>query len=201
MVGSWVAPWRKNHWHKSTLWEEATRIPFTVVAPGIIQPGSKCKRPVDTLCIFPTLVELCKLKPVLDLDGVSIVPLLKEPNKEWGIPAVSEFRRGQCSVRSERYRYIQYSDGTSELYDHYNDPNEWNNLFLKNKRDHPEFQRMHQKQKRSNKNWQINTKFLFSILRAVFALFEISNISSLERLVRAVFHQKDNITKVKNSMI
>ena len=118
----------KNHWHKSTLWEEATRIPFTVVAPGIIQPGSKCKRPVDTLCIFPTLVELCKLKPVLNLDGVSIVPLLKEPNKEWGIPAVSEFRRGQCSVRSERYRYIQYSDGTSELYDHYNDPNEWNNL-------------------------------------------------------------------------
>ena len=64
----------------------------------------------------------------MDLDGVSIVPLLKEPNKEWGIPAVSEFRRGQCSVRSERYRYIQYSDGTSELYDHYNDPNEWNNL-------------------------------------------------------------------------
>ena len=41
---------------------------------------------------------------------------------------MSEFRRGQCSVRSERYRYIQYSDGTSELYDHYNDPNEWNNL-------------------------------------------------------------------------
>ena len=121
----------KQHWHKSTLWEEATRIPFTVVAPGITAAGSKCKRPIDTLCIFPTLLELCELKPIKGLDGVSIVPLLKDPNMDWKIPAVSEFRRGQCAVRSERYRYIRYSDGTSELYDHSKDPNEWKNISSK----------------------------------------------------------------------
>ena len=118
----------KNHWHKSTLWEEATRIPFIMVAPGITRGGQRCERPIDTLCIYPTLLDLCKMKRVRGLDGVSIVPLLENPEIEWDIPAVSEFKRGQCAVRSERYRYIRYSDGTAELYDHSNDPNEWKNL-------------------------------------------------------------------------
>ena len=47
---------------------------------------------------------------------------------KWDTPAVSEFKRGQCAVRSERYRYIRYSDGTTELYDHSKDPNEWENI-------------------------------------------------------------------------
>ena len=118
----------KNHWHKSTLWEEATRIPFIMSVPGMTKGSAHCKRPIDTLCIYSTLLELCKMKPVNELDGISIVPLLKDPEIPWDVPAVSEFRRGQCSVRSERYRYIRYSDGTSELYDHLNDPMEWNNL-------------------------------------------------------------------------
>ena len=118
----------KNHWHKSTLWEEATRIPFIMVVPGITRGATRCKQPVDTLCVYPTLLELCGIEPKEDLDGVSIVPLLKDPVSKWDTPAVTEFRRGQCSVRSGRYRYIRYSDGTSELYDHLRDPNEWNNL-------------------------------------------------------------------------
>lgn len=118
----------KDHWHKSTLWEEATRIPFIIAAPGITRGGARCKRPVDTLCIYPTLLELCGIQPVNGLDGVSVVPLLKDPGMRWDIPAVSEFRRGQCAVRSEGYRYIRYSDGSSELYDHSRDPGEWNNL-------------------------------------------------------------------------
>ena len=118
----------KNHWHKSTLWEEATRIPFMISVPGLTKGGARCSRPVDTLCVFPTLIELCGLKPRKDLDGTSIVPLLKHPEKTWGLPAVTEFKRGQCAVRSERFRYIRYSDGTEELDDHSEDPNEWTNL-------------------------------------------------------------------------
>ena len=118
----------KNHWHKSTLWEEATRIPFMVFVPGMTKGGTRCQRPVDLLCVYPTLIELCGLKPRRALDGVSIVPLLKNPEIEWKIPAVTEFKRGQCAVRSERFRYIRYSDGTEELYDHLKDSNEWMNL-------------------------------------------------------------------------
>ena len=36
--------------------------------------------------------------------------------------------RGNHAIRSNRWRYIRYKDGTEELYDHENDPWEWNNL-------------------------------------------------------------------------
>ena len=35
------------------------------------------------------------------------------------------------AIRTERYRYIKYFDGSEELYDHHNDPKEWNNLSSK----------------------------------------------------------------------
>lgn len=38
------------------------------------------------------------------------------------------YGRGNHAVRSKRWRYIQYADGSEELYDHDSDPNEWNNL-------------------------------------------------------------------------
>jgi len=116
----------KNHWHKSTLWEEAARIPLIWAGPGIA--NGPCQQPVDTLCIYPTLLELCGLPPRDDLDGVSIVRLLRDPDARWERPAVTEFNRGQCAVRSQRYRYIRYSDGSEELYDHETDPREWNNV-------------------------------------------------------------------------
>ncbi|MBT7853232.1 MAG: sulfatase [Opitutae bacterium] len=118
----------KNHWHKSTLWEEATRIPFIISVPGMTKGGTHCYHPVDTLSIYPTLIELCGLKAKKNLDGVSIAPLLADPQMPWDTPAITEFKRGQCAVRSIRYRYIRYSDGTEELYDHSKDPNEWTNL-------------------------------------------------------------------------
>jgi len=36
--------------------------------------------------------------------------------------------KGNHAVRSDRWRYIRYRTGEEELYDHQNDPNEWNNL-------------------------------------------------------------------------
>ena len=38
------------------------------------------------------------------------------------------FGEGNHAVRTNRWRYIQYYDGTNELYDHKNDPNEWINI-------------------------------------------------------------------------
>lgn len=116
----------KGHWHKSTLWEEATRVPFIVDAPGF-EPGI-CAAPVSLIDIYPTLNELCGVPSKARLDGVSLVPLLSEPLTRWERPAVTEFRRGNAAVRSSRYRYIRYQDGAEELYDHVTDPYEWKNL-------------------------------------------------------------------------
>jgi hypothetical protein len=56
------------------------------------------------------------------------MPLLKNPVVEWTRPALTTHGHNNHSLRSERYRYIRYSDGTEELYDHQKDELEWNNL-------------------------------------------------------------------------
>ena len=53
---------------------------------------------------------------------------MKDPKKEWNHPAITSFGLGNYSVRSTRYRFIQYFDGSCELYDLSLDPHEWKNL-------------------------------------------------------------------------
>ncbi len=113
---------------KFTLWEKANRVPFIIVAPGITKPGTVCSSPVSLIDIYPTLIELAGLPEKSNLDGQSLVPLLKDPQMSWDRPARMTQRRGNHAIRSDRWRYIHYQDGTEELYDHNNDPWEWKNL-------------------------------------------------------------------------
>ena len=97
-----------------------------IMAPGI--KPNRISTPVSFLDIYPTLVELAGLKPKKDLDGQSLVPLMKDPDTKWERPALTTYKKGNHTLRSERWRYTLYSDGGEELYDHANDPMEWNNL-------------------------------------------------------------------------
>ena len=99
-----------------------------VIAPGVTSAGSKCGRTVDFVDIYPTLSELCGL-PIGDhLDGESVVPLLKNPDRKWNQPAITSHGLKNDAVRTERWRYIRYADGSEELYDHDKDAMEWTNL-------------------------------------------------------------------------
>jgi arylsulfatase A-like enzyme len=118
----------KEHWRKFTLWERATRVPLIISAPGITQPGSVSEKTVDLLTLYPTLIELSGLPAKADLREPSLVPLLRDPAAPWPHPAITTYTRGNHSVRKDHWRYIEYSDGTQELYDHRHDPNEWTNL-------------------------------------------------------------------------
>lgn len=118
----------KLHWRKFALWEEATRNPMIIVAPDVTKRDGRCKTPVNLLDIYPTLIELCNLDKNDNLEGVSLVPLLKNPDAEWKQPALTTFGKNNHALRSKRWRYIKYFDGTEELYDHNNDKLEWNNL-------------------------------------------------------------------------
>ncbi len=118
----------KLHWRKFALWEEATHNVLMIVAPGITMAGQRCDRTVNLMDIYPTLVELCGLPVRKGLEGASLVPLLRDPQREWNRPALTTYLRNNHSVRSERWRYIRYSDGTEELYDHQADELEWHNL-------------------------------------------------------------------------
>jgi arylsulfatase A-like enzyme len=118
----------KGHWHKRTLWERSTHVPFIIAAPGRTEPGSKCSRPVSLLDIYPTLISLCGLNERKQLEGNDLSPLLTKPQSKWKHAAVTTWQPGNHSVRTDDWRYIRYSTGEEELYDQTSDANEWDNL-------------------------------------------------------------------------
>ena len=123
----------KERWAKRTLWEDGTRVPLIVVDPAR-KGGQVSTRPAELIDIFPTLLALNGLKPDPTQEGQSLTPLLDDPNADnWNHPAITSFGPGNHAVRSERYRYIHYNDGSEEFYDHSNDPHEWNNLIAPGK--------------------------------------------------------------------
>ena len=127
---------------KNTLWERSTRVPLIFAGPGSAK-GARCGRPVELLDIFPTLLELCRLETRNDLEGHSLVPLLKDASAERPWPAITTHNQNNHAVRSERWRYIRYADGSEELYDLKQDPHEWTNLAKASQ--HAEIIRQHAK--------------------------------------------------------
>lgn len=132
-----VVVWGDHGWHlgeksitgKNTLWEQSTRVPLIFAGPGV-STKQKCIQPAELLDLYPTLIELCGLKPRDDLEGISLMPQLKDSTAKRERPAITSHNQGNHSIRSERWRYIHYADGSEELYDHQNDPEEWNNLAM-----------------------------------------------------------------------
>jgi len=119
----------KERWAKYSLWERATRVNLIWMAPGVTKPGSTCSKPVNLLDIYPTLASLTGCKPPeKQLEGNDLSVLMKNPKASWDMTTVTTFGYKNYGVRSERYRYIVYADGTEELYDHQKDKWEWHNL-------------------------------------------------------------------------
>ena len=116
----------KNHWEKFVLWEKATRVPLVIAAPGITEPGTVVETPVSLLDLYPTLLELAGLPTANGLEGDSLVPLFSDTERERTVSMT--YQRGNHAVRSKRWRYIRYADGTEELYDHASDRDELRNL-------------------------------------------------------------------------
>lgn len=132
----------KQRWAKQSLWERSTRVPLIISVPKGLR-GATCSRPVELLSVYPTLLDLCDLPRPDEIEGVSLKPLLQDPDANWNHAAITTYQANNHAVRSERYRYIRYADGGEELYDHQNDPNEWTNLA-----DHPEMNSVKQEHAR-----------------------------------------------------
>ncbi len=130
-----IVLWGDHGWHlgekgitgKNSLWDRGTKVPLLFAGPGI-HPGGRCVQPTELLDLYPTLIELCGLTSRDDLEGVSLGPQLRDANTRRERPAVTTHNQGNHGVRSDRWRYIRYSDGSEELYDLRDDPREWTNL-------------------------------------------------------------------------
>jgi arylsulfatase A-like enzyme len=118
----------KNHLFKVTLWERSTRVPFIMVVPGMTAAGSQSSRPVNLIDIFPTLNELCQVPEKPELEGLSLVPHLRDPNAEWARPSIISLTQGNYAVVSDQWHYIRYADDSEELYSIPDDPRQWDNL-------------------------------------------------------------------------
>jgi iduronate 2-sulfatase len=137
---------QKDYLYKNALWEESTRVPLIVRAPGVARPGSATDHPVSLIDLFPTLIDLCGLPTDTlrsesghALDGFSLKPFMKDPcTKDWAGPdaALTAIHQWQnydpaeqsYSLRTRDWRYIRYHTGDEELYNKVEDPYEWKNL-------------------------------------------------------------------------
>ncbi|MDE0767896.1 MAG: sulfatase [Opitutaceae bacterium] len=122
---------QKRHWEKFALWEQTTRVPLLFLDTRMekrFSGSAVCSQPASLLDLYPTLVELCGLDGPDHLEGKSLVPLLKNPEKKTGDAVVTTQGYNNHAVRSEYWRYIRYADGTEELYDRREDPREYRNL-------------------------------------------------------------------------
>ncbi len=129
-----VVLWSDHGWHigekaitgKNTLWDDGTRVPLIFAGPGVGR--GRCRQPAELLDIYPTLNELCGLPAKGGLEGVSLVPQLADAAAARERPAITCHNHDNNAVRSRDWRYIRYADGSEELYDMVDDPNEWTNL-------------------------------------------------------------------------
>lgn len=146
---------QKEYLFKNSPWEESTRVPFVVRAPGVAKAGGVAEHPISLIDLYPTLVDLCGLEgdtrknnKGAKLDGFSVRPFLENPAartwdgpegalsmiyvgtsmKSYSAKEKKDVNNQHWSLRTERWRYIRYNDGAEELYDHKNDPREWTNL-------------------------------------------------------------------------
>jgi iduronate 2-sulfatase len=79
-------------WQKQSLFEPSARVPLLIVAPGVGRPGSVVRTPVSQVDLYPTLCELAGVAAPANLQGESLVPLLKDPaaaSRGWALTQVA----------------------------------------------------------------------------------------------------------------
>ncbi len=130
-----------GYWTKHTNYEQANRIPLIIVAPGVARPGGVARQLAETVDIYPTLAELAGLPAPSGpqpIDGLSLVPVLRDPSRTVRDHAYHAYPRGERmgrAIRTARHRLIEWkvpgapaATADYELYDYQADPGETRNL-------------------------------------------------------------------------
>ncbi len=119
-------------WQKTLFYDSSCRVPLLMRVPGAAPAISGA--PVGLIDLFPTLCDLCGAKTPEDCEGESLLPIIRGEGglSRNGIFAESVvYKRPEyagCMLRTEKYKYNYYLDGTEELYDMESDPEEEKNL-------------------------------------------------------------------------
>lgn len=148
----------KGTFAKHALWEEATNAPLIFAAPKLPK-GKVINTPAEMLSIYPTLLNLCELPKYERNEGITLVPLMLDQDSSSTV-AITTYGMNNHGIRTMDYRYIQYEDGSEELYDRNIDPNEWTNIAGK-----PEYIPIKSFARRylpeTNAHWNIHSSYTF----------------------------------------
>jgi arylsulfatase A-like enzyme len=127
---------------KGSLYEGGIRVPLIVRLPGVTPSGATCDEPVMCTDYFPTILELCGVSaagqstPLKPLDGLSFVPLLKQPQSRlqrdvlfFHYPHYYPTTTPVSAVRADDWKLLEYfQDNHVELYCLHDDPGEQHDL-------------------------------------------------------------------------
>jgi arylsulfatase A-like enzyme len=121
----------KSHWGKATGWFRSTRVPFLLVPP---KGNTQFKRAVNVnnmvnlLDLAPTMADIAGIPKKKSWEGRSLMPILKQEVKVWNEVTLTTFSIGSHSISTPDWQMISYYDGSFELYDLTNDPDQFNNI-------------------------------------------------------------------------
>jgi iduronate 2-sulfatase len=139
----------QDTWGKMTLFGWDARVPLLIAAPGLGKGGGKTAALSELVDLFPTLTQLCGLPNPPKLDGVSLVPVLKDPGATVKTAALTQHPRPALywgggpqalptvmgyALKTDRWSYHEWRDFKTgkvvakELYDEKADPLETVNL-------------------------------------------------------------------------
>jgi arylsulfatase A-like enzyme len=121
---------------KGYLYEGGIRAPLLIHWPGVTRAGRVETAPVSSIDFFPTILEMCGVKPSAPVDGVSLASLLRggaAPARDalyWHYPHYSnQGGRPGGAIRAGDFKLIEfYEQNRRELYDVKHDPGERRNL-------------------------------------------------------------------------
>jgi iduronate 2-sulfatase len=123
----------KGLWYKRKNFERSVRVPLLISGPSI-NPDKDCFRQVELIDLYPTLADYTGHTIPAGLDGVSLRPLLSNPEMQWDRPAITQVHHSDkaqgYSMKLGDWRYTEWNNGQAgkELYNHQSDPDEITNL-------------------------------------------------------------------------
>ncbi|MFL2577087.1 MAG: sulfatase [Flavobacteriaceae bacterium] len=136
---TWIVLWsdhgwhlgEKSHWGKATGWYRSTRVPFLIIPPAGSTDYNKAieiKNMVNLLDLAPTLADIAGIPKKISWEGRSLMPLLREEASDWEEVSLTTFSIGSHTISTPDWQLISYFDGSFELYDLVNDPNQFKNI-------------------------------------------------------------------------
>lgn len=120
-------------------YDPVIRIPLLMRYPSVIPPGSVREKMVLNIDIAPTMLDIAGVESIIPLDGRSFMPLINNADTSWRKAFLAEYFKEKVvprvppwkAVRTENWKYIQYSEDTDSINELYNlqaDPHEEYNL-------------------------------------------------------------------------